>query len=193
MDDHDLVARVRAGDLEAASQLLSKYQDAAYTVALRLLGNPSDAEDMAQEALVRAYSRITELAEGANFSGWLRRITVNLSLNALRRRGQLQMESLDGARDGQPHDDFSIATHATPEDVVIAQEFRAKVDSVLELMPADQRVAVVLRDMYAYDVAEIAALQKCGVSAAKMRILRGRTLLRRLLAEAHVSFGQAGD
>jgi len=95
MEDAALVARAKSGDMVAVGDLLSRHADAAYTAALRLLGEPADAEDITQDALVRAYTRLSELEEGASFSAWLRRIAVNLSLNALRRRGLLRFESLE--------------------------------------------------------------------------------------------------
>ncbi len=185
MDDQELVARIRAGDLDAASELLSRYQDVSYAVALRLLGNSADAEDIAQEALVRAYTHISDLEQGASFPGWLRRITVNLSLNLLRRQGQLSFESLDAGRrtDGSPARDFSDTRELTPEDAALKNALRTEVEGLLEQLPPANRVAVVLRDMYDYDVSQIAELQRCGVSAAKMRIMRGRASLRQLLVE----------
>ena len=98
MDDGGLVARARGGDFRAAEQLLERHQNVAYTAALRLLGEKADAEDIAQDALVKAYTRLGELDDGASFPAWLRRIAVNLSLNALRRRGLLRFEPLEGAR-----------------------------------------------------------------------------------------------
>ncbi len=194
MEDLELVARIRSGDLAAASDLLYRYQDVVYSVTLRLLGNPSDAEDVAQEVLVRAYTRLADLQEGASFSSWLRRIAINLSLNALRRRGQLRFESLDAAKgdDIMPRT-MAEAFHPTPEEAALAGDLKDKVDDLLQKLPADQRVAVVLRDMYDYDVAEIATLQQCGISAAKMRIKRGRTMLRRLLIDADIPIDGSGD
>ena len=98
MDDAALVARARNGDVVAVEDLLSRNAGAAYTAALRLLGEPAEAEDVTQDALVRAYTRIAELEDGASFAAWLRRIAVNLSLNALRRRGVLRFESLEAPR-----------------------------------------------------------------------------------------------
>ncbi|MBD5634001.1 MAG: sigma-70 family RNA polymerase sigma factor, partial [Candidatus Eremiobacteraeota bacterium] len=95
MEDDALVSRARAGDLEAAETLLARHQNGAYTAALRLLGEPADAEDVTQEALVRAYTRLGELGEGASFGAWLRKIALNLSLNVLRRRGLLHFEPLE--------------------------------------------------------------------------------------------------
>lgn len=186
MDDGGLVARARGGDFQAAEQLLERHQNVAYTAALRLLGEKADAEDIAQDALVKAYTRLGELDDGASFSAWLRRIAVNLSLNALRRRGLLRFEPLEGVRgtvgaDG-PARDFIDEQQRTPEDEVLSTALRDELELLVRQLPAEQRVAVVLRDMYGYDVAEVADLQRCGLSAAKMRISRGRAHLRRLLA-----------
>jgi RNA polymerase sigma-70 factor (ECF subfamily) len=186
MDDDALVARIRAGDLAAASVLLSRHQRVAYTAALRLLKDPPDAEDIAQEALVRAYTRIAELQSGANFPAWLRRIAVNLSLNLLRRRGVLQIESLDAGssdRDFGPPRQFTDHSEQNPEEAALNREYRDLIEDLVGQLSPEQRVAVVLRDMYGYEVAEVATLQQCGLSAAKMRIARGRAQLRRLLGE----------
>ena len=196
MDDASLVARARGGDLAAAGELLSRYQRLAYTAALRLLGEPAEAEDVTQEALVRAYTRLSDLQEGEAFAPWLRRIAVNLSLNVLRRRGRLRFESLEEASPGAagaPGEvglvgprEFANERQRTPEDEVLSAELMADVEALLHRLPAEQRVALVLRDMYGYEIAEVAALQRCGLSAAKMRVSRARAALRRLLAEAQV-------
>ncbi len=190
MDDGGLVSRARSGDFHAAEQLLARHQNIAYTAALRLLGEKADAEDVTQDALVKAYTRLGELQDGASFPAWLRRIAVNLSLNALRRRGLLRFEPLEGtqaATDGErPARDFIDAQQRTPEEEALSTALRDEIESLVRQLPAEQRVAVVLRDMYGYDVAEVAELQRCGLSAAKMRITRGRAHLRRLLTGVRV-------
>jgi len=188
MDDDDgLVRRAKRGDLRAAEELFSRHQSAAYTAALRLLGERADAEDVTQDALVKAYTRLADLEDGVSFGAWLRRIAVNLSLNALRRRGILRFEPLEGLKGSADHDsaprDFIDPQQKTPEDEALNAALRDEVEHLIRRLPADQRVAVVLRDMYGYDVAEVAELQRCGLSAAKMRIARGRAHLRRLLSE----------
>ena len=186
MDDRDLVARVRAGDFGAASTLLSRHQDAAFTVALRLMGQRADAEDIAQEALVRAYTRIAELSDPSSFEAWLRRIAVNLSLNALRRRGLLSFESIS-ASDGEDREPQRVVDRrSTTEDAALTGALRDEIDLLLQELPVEQRVALILSDMYGYDIAEIADLQRCGLSAAKMRIRRGRDRFRKLLEKARV-------
>ena len=189
LDDVALVSRARNGDPEATQALLERHQDAAYTAALRLLGEPADAEDVMQDALVRAYSRIDDLGDGASFAAWVRKIAINLSLNVIRRRGTIRFEPLEGtgraSDDGhEPARDFSDDAAPSPEDAAMTAALRDEVDVLLRRLPSDQRIAVVLRDMYGYDVAEIAELQRCGLSAAKMRIARGRTQLKRLAIDA---------
>lgn len=185
MDDAALVALARGGDLAATETLLARHQNGAYTAALRLLGEPADAEDVAQDALVRAYGRLDDLAQGAQFGAWLRKIAVNLSLNVLRRRDRLRFESLedagsrgDGRREAA---EFVDEREPTPEAAVIDGALRERIDELVRRLPDEQRVAVVLRDMYGYDVAEVAELQRCGLSAAKMRISRGRAALKEMI------------
>ncbi len=187
MDDEALVDRMRSGDLHAASALLGKYQNAAYTAALRLLGDPADAEDIAQETLVRGFTHISELEKDATFGPWIRRIAINRSLNFLRRRGLIRFQSLDtpARSDGAHPADFPDEQRSRPEERTIEAELRAGIEAAILRLPPEQRVAVVLRDMYQYDMSEIAELQRCGLSAAKMRVFRGREALRRILGASH--------
>ncbi len=188
MEDDTLVRRALDGDLDAAGELLERHQRLAYTAALRLLGEPAEAEDIAQDALIRAFTHLSELREGDTFAPWLRRIAVNLSLNALRRRGRLRFEPLGGVdrggEEGSADRDFVDEHTLKPEEEVLRDDMLAEVGSLLSRLPEEQRVSLLLRDAYEYDIAEVAALQGCGVSAAKMRISRGRKMLRQLLVEA---------
>jgi RNA polymerase sigma-70 factor (ECF subfamily) len=188
MEDEALVRRARSGDLAASSELLERHQRLAYTAALRLLGEPAEAEDVAQDALIRAFTHLRELRDDEIFATWLRRIAVNLSLNVLRRRGRLRFEPLGGTErgdeDGPAEREFVDERAPAPEDEVLRDDLLAEVDSLLARLPEEQRVSLLLRDAYDYDIAEVAALQGCGISAAKMRVSRGRKALRQLLAEA---------
>jgi RNA polymerase sigma-70 factor (ECF subfamily) len=192
VEDGGLVERARSGDLDAVQSLLERHQAGAYTAALRLLGEPADAEDVVQDALVRAYTRLDGLTDGASFGAWLRRIAVNLSLNLLRRRGLIRFEPLAGTRrsgddpGAEPARDFADERMPTPEQSALDAALRDQLEAIVARLPAEQRVAVVLRDMYGYDVSEVASLQRCGLSAAKMRISRGRAELKRLALECGI-------
>src|SRR5579872_5463847 len=172
MDDEALVRAARSGDLAATEALLARHQRLAYTTALRLLGEPAEAEDIAQDALIRAFTHLADLRDEETFTPWLRRITVNLSLSVLRRRGQLRIGSLDAddAASADPpvtHEVVDEQAHA-PEAAALRGELLAEVEVLLARLPDAQRSALLLRDAYDYDVTEIAALQGCGLSAAKM-------------------------
>ncbi len=147
-----------------------------------MLGNAADAEDVTQDALVRAYGSLNDLQDGASFASWLRRIAINLSLNVLRRRGLIRFEPLDAPGRGyvvEPDDGGP-----TPEMRALAAEERSDIERLVRRLPTEQRVAVVLRDMYGYDMNDVATIGRCGLSAAKMRVKRGREALRTMLESA---------
>ncbi len=184
MLDGELVESARRGDLSALERLFERHQAAAYTASLRLLGQPADAEDVLQDTLVRAYTRLAELGDGALFGSWLRRIAVHLSLNVLRRRGQIRFESIDELSK-EANRQFEDDREPTPEAAYSTAGLRLELESLIAELPVEQRVAVVLRDMYDYDVSEIAEIQRCGLSATKMRIVRGRARLRQLMEKTN--------
>ncbi len=189
-DDRDLVVRARRGERGASERLFARYGDLAYTTAWRLVGDAAEAEDLAQEALFRAHLRLRELRDGAQFGPWLRRIAANLAVSRLRRRGRLRFESLDEPTENpegrKRARDFVDERQGSAEDGALALLEREDVQGLLARLPLEQRVAVVLRDMYDYDIAEVAALVRCGLSAAKMRVSRGRAALRELIARRSV-------
>ncbi len=195
MDEKALVARSRHGDLTAAGELLEHYQGLAYTTALRLLGERTEAEDIAQEALIRAYTHLADLRDDDGFGPWLRRIAVNLSLNVLRRRGRLRFESLDGGDGSEASEaprEFVDAGQRTPEEQALNADRLAAVDALVQRLPVEQRVSLLLRDVYDYDMGEVAALQGCGLSAAKMRVSRARAAMRQMLRETPLMVGGDG-
>lgn len=129
---------------------------------------------------MRAYTHLSELDDDSTFGAWLRRIAVNLSLNALRRRGRIQFESLDTSPASfDAVDQFEPA----PEERAINASEVTGMDALFERLPLEQRVAVVLSDVYDYDIVDVATLSRCTLSAAKMRIVRGRATLRELLRD----------
>ncbi len=174
-DDRVLVAAARRGDRRASERLFERFGGLAYTTALRLLGDAAEAEDIAQESLFRAHLRLRELRDDGQFGAWLRRIAANLSVTRLRRRGRLRFESLD-----DPHSarDFADERAGSAEDRALELLDREDIQALLARLPVDQRIAVVLRDLYDYEMADVAALVRCRLSAAKMRVKRGRAALR---------------
>ncbi|QNN54433.1 RNA polymerase sigma factor SigM [Nocardioides mesophilus] len=188
--DRDLLAAHVAGDPDAFGLLFTRHRDRLWAVALRTTGDPEEAADALQDALISAFRRAGSFRGDAAVTTWLHRIVVNACLDRLRRRkvrlADPLPEDLDGhVRDTQPRDDAggTPAAPADPADVVVAGERRDLVLAALETLPPDQRAALVLVDMEGYSVEETAAILDCAPGTVKSRCSRGRARLVPLLAD----------
>ena len=164
--DQVLVRRWQQGDLSAASIVIQRYERLVYASTLRIVREPAFAEDLSQEAFLRAHERIADLRTPSRFAPWVRRISVRLALDALRRD---QPELLSNEEPDPT---------SRPEDVV---EIRDAVDGLLadlNALPSGQRAAVILRDVEDFSIAEAATLLGVSEAAFKMRLSRARASLR---------------
>lgn len=183
-DDETLVASTRAGDNSAFDQLVLRYRRKVTAVASRFFPQPHDAEDLAQEAFVRAYTQLDKLREGVPFLNWLLRITINLSLDRIRhqkRRPELSESQIrtDETQSIERHlVDSSQGRH---ERVLEAFEAAALLDQVRnKLAPKDQTVLYLLYDEDR-DVAEVAEILGWTKSNVKVRAFRARKFLKQEL------------
>jgi RNA polymerase sigma-70 factor, ECF subfamily len=184
--DRDLLAAHVAGDAEAFGTLFARHRDRLWAVALRTTGDPEDAADALQDALIAAFRRAGSFRGDAAVTTWLHRIVVNACLDRLRRRKVRAAEPLpddldghagSGAATGNP----SGAGLVDPAEVAVDRERRATVLAALESLPPDQRAALVLVDMEGYSVEETAAILECAPGTVKSRCSRGRARLLPLL------------
>ena len=174
--------QARRGDKFAFGQLIEAYQGPVYNLAYRMLGNSGEAEEAAQEAFIRAYTRLDSYDPTHKFSTWLLSITSNYCIDQIRKRRAVLL-SIDEPL--PPHPALHSDNNKGPEAVYIAQEREELVQNLLSELPDEYRQAVVLR--YWYDMAyeEIAEVQKTTVSAVKSRLFRAR----RMLADAGLARG----
>ena len=174
--------QARRGDKFAFGQLIEAYQGPVYNLAYRMLGNSGEAEEAAQEAFIRAYTRLDSYDPTHKFSTWLLSITSNFCIDQIRKRRAVLL-SIDEPL--PPHPALHSDNNKGPEAVYIAQEREELVQNLLSELPDEYRQAVVLR--YWYDMAyeEIAEVQKTTVSAVKSRLFRAR----RMLADAGLARG----
>jgi RNA polymerase sigma-70 factor (ECF subfamily) len=169
------------------TKFMRAYQNMVYTTAARLLGNETQAEDIAQEVFIKAYERWDDLRDSSAAGGWLKTVATNMSINHLQRYrkrwrffSELTRRDDEGGGEDQPEVEF-----AAPDEFFAGMdqtERRLWVEKALDALPEHQRVALVLYHFDDLPYEEIAA--KLGVSLAKVKtdILRGRTTLARLLA-----------
>ncbi len=176
-DEHELLARARAGDTQAFSVLAERHQHQMFTLAMRLTGDHDLAADVTQEALLRAWRGIGSFRGDARFSSWLYRITVNVawtSLNRRRRTRHAPLELVDNL--AAPPSSFE-----NPELALEAANLRGRLREALLVLPRRSRVVVVLCDIYGWSHSQIADALGISVSASKVRLHRARKRLRVLL------------
>jgi RNA polymerase sigma-70 factor (ECF subfamily) len=172
--DHDadrwLVTKARGGDVDAYEVLVRRHRDRIYRVALRMLGNPHDAEDVAQDVVIQLWTALTGFAGASSFTTWLYRIVVNRCLNLLRRR-----------RHARPVLDTDPPPAAGAEDTVVArQRARATMEAIAAL-PADQRAVIVLHHLEGLSYREVAAIVDVSEATVRGRLQRARVNLAQAL------------
>jgi RNA polymerase sigma-70 factor, ECF subfamily len=159
-----------------------KYQNLVFSTALRLLANPSEAEDISQEVFLKAYEHFSELRDSPTVAGWLRKVATNLSLNHLSRyrsRWRFFSELVGPDEDSPPEPEFAAAEDLQA-DLERADRQRV-IESVLQKLPPAQRVPLVLYHLEGLQYEEIAAHLKVSLGKVKTDIFRGREALRKRL------------
>jgi len=173
--DLSLVQRVQRGDRGAFDVLVLKYQHKVVKLVLRYVRNPAEAEDVAQEAFIKAYRALPKFRGDSAFYTWLYRIAINTAKNAAASRGRSPIEyELD--RDGEESYDVQarMKDTATPEALAMTEEIRSTVNAAIEALPEDLRTAIVLRELEGLSYEEIAAAMDCPVGTVRSRIFRAR-------------------
>jgi RNA polymerase sigma-70 factor (ECF subfamily) len=179
MTDGAVVSRARAGDPDAFRLLVERHSQPIFRVAYRMTGNEHDADDVVQEAFLRAYRQIDSFEERANFGTWLHRIAINCALDLLRARGRM-----DRYYGGDPEDaemSGTIRTDAEQDRLLMSAELRKQVALAMERLSGNERTAFVLRHFEGMPVEEIGKTLGIQVNAAKHTIFRAVRKLRQSL------------
>ena len=179
-DEAAVVARAMRGDRAAFTQLMEHYQSACYGLAWRLLGDADQAADATQDAFIHAYDAIAKF-RGGLFRSWMLRITANASYDILRRAQRRPTTTLPDPEEGEAELPDMAAVNPVAE--AARTELYHQLEIALRKLPEDQRIAIVLCDVYGMDYNEVAATTASALGTVKSRIHRGRLRLRELLAE----------
>ena len=174
--DLSLVRRVQRGERGAYDLLVLKYQHKVVKLVMRYLRNPADAEDVAQEAFVKAYRALPQFRGDSAFYTWLYRIAINTAKNALaaRERNPVSYE-LDLQNSDESSDMVSrLKDPETPEGLALTEEIRDTVNHAIEQLPEDLRTAIVLRELEGLSYEDIAQTMDCPVGTVRSRIFRAR-------------------
>jgi RNA polymerase sigma-70 factor (ECF subfamily) len=183
IDDEELVARSRGGDLDSFNQLVLRWERPIYALAYRVIGREEDARDVAQETFLRAFRALGGFKGQAKFSSWLYRITLNLCRDWIRRERRSNIAPVP-----EGVDIVELAGEATPtetiEDLVSRKQLGEAVARAMALLPEEQRTAIILKEYHGLTFQEIADLLDCPLSTVKTRLYQGLTVLRRHMQQA---------
>ncbi len=181
-EEQTWLEQARQGDKIAFGKLIEAYQRPVYNLAYRMLNNSGEAEEAAQEAFIRAYTRLHTYKPNHKFSTWMLSITSNYCIDLIRKRRALLL-SIDEPL--PPHPALMSDKQKGPEAQIMLSEQQEMVQSLLQELQPDYRQAVVLRYWHELSYEEIADMMDTTVSAIKSRLFRAR----RQLAEIGVANG----
>lgn len=182
-----IAERVASKPKREFDSLVRRYHKQAYNIAYRLTGNHADAEDLTQEAFVRAFRFFGNYRRDLPFENWLYRIISNLFVDDLRRKPKARIHSLDAPVSSDATSEsnafFEIPdSRENPERVVLHEELDEQIQKALAQLPPDFRMTVILADIEGMSYEEISETMRCSLGTVRSRLHRGRKLLRTKLA-----------
>ncbi len=177
LNEETLVARAADGDVDAFNRLVLEYQELAYNVAYRILGDEERAMDATQDAFLRGFRALYQF-RGGSFKAWLLRIVTNCAYDLLRVRQRRPTTPIDDILEDDEHSLLVVDPAEGPEDRVEALEFDAAIERALQVLPVDQRTVLILSDVQGLSYEEIAEVTLVSLGTVKSRLSRARAKVR---------------
>jgi RNA polymerase sigma-70 factor (ECF subfamily) len=182
--DLALVQLAQRGDAGAFDALVRRYQHKIVKLVLRYVRDPAEAEDIAQEAFIKAYRALPRFRGDSAFYTWLYRIAINTAKNVLAARGRNPISyDIEQDSDEGPGLESQMKDMATPEALAMTDEIRSTVNQAIDQLPEDLRTAIVLRELEGLSYDEIAQAMSCPVGTVRSRIFRAREAIDARLRE----------
>lgn len=173
--DQVLVERVQKGDKSAFDVLVRKYQHKIVKLISRYVHDSSEAQDVAQEAFIKAYRALPRFRGDSAFYTWLYRIAINTAKNHLVSEGRRPVDQQVDLQDPEQYDmQARLRDVDTPEGLTLTDEIRRTVEQAIEQLPDELRTAIVLRELEGLSYEEIAQAMDCPVGTVRSRIFRAR-------------------
>lgn len=183
-DTRMLVKKAQNNDLSAFEELVRLFQNRIYSLCMRLTGNHADAQDLAQEAFIRAYRALGSFRNEADFGTWLHRITVNAWSNFRRSSSRQTVVYLDEPYQGGDGGEIkreAEAEEGNPLQELEEKEFRSLIRAALDSLSYEHRAVLVLRDIEGYSYEEVSRALGCSLGTVKSRLSRAREVMRRTM------------
>lgn len=177
MNEEELIALAKGGDVESFNQLIYKYEGLAYSVARRTIRDAESAADAVQNGFIKAYRGLDGF-RGGNFRAWLMRIVTNCCYDILRAEKRRPAESLDDLPTGAEHIPHLTDPGESPEQFTGRMELGSLIEDGIRSLPPKQRTVIVLRDVHGYTYQEIADITDEAMGTVKSRLSRARAGVR---------------
>ena len=185
VEEMELVKRARKGDLAAYDDLVRRYQERIYATVYHMTSNHEDANDLAQEAFIKAFQALKSFKGGSSFYTWVYRIAVNKTINFLKQRKNRSQMSLDDLDFNAEHDPDLVAliSDKTPRREVVLAELQEKLNAAMQKLSEPHRLAVTLHDVQGLSHEEIAKIMECNVGTVRSRLFYARQQLQAILSD----------
>jgi RNA polymerase sigma-70 factor (ECF subfamily) len=180
----EMIAAILAGDIQLYHELIRPYERSVYVMALSYMKNEADAEDVAQEAIVRAFRKLYSFRSESKFSTWLISITINEARTRLRRQVLVRMESLEQLPDEEKSLSPALLRdwREIPSEAIERGEIRKLIQQAVDQLPDIYREVFLLRDVEELSINEAAEALKISIPSVKVRLHRARLMLQKQLA-----------
>jgi len=185
LDDRALVRRAKSGDLAAYDELVRRYQERIYATLYHMTANHEDANDLAQEAFIKAYHSLRSFKGDSTFFTWLYRIAVNRAINFLKQRKHKTHLSLNDLDFNAEHDPDLVAliSDKTPRREAGLAELQEKLNAAMLQLSETHRLVVALHDVQGLSHEEISRIMDCNVGTVRSRLFYARQQLQSLLSD----------
>jgi RNA polymerase sigma-70 factor (ECF subfamily) len=185
VEEKVLVDRARNGDLAAYDDLVKRYQERIYATVYHMTSNHEDANDLAQEAFIKAFQALKSFKGGSSFYTWVYRIAVNKTINFLKQRKNRTQMSLDDLDFNAEHDPDLVAliSDKTPRREVNLAELQEKLNEAMQKLSEPHRVVVTLHDVQGMSHEEIAKIMDCNIGTVRSRLFYARQQMQAYLSD----------
>jgi RNA polymerase sigma-70 factor (ECF subfamily) len=184
-EEMELVRRARRGDLGAYDDLVRRYQERIYATIYHMTSNHDDANDLAQEAFIKAYQALKTFKGGSSFYTWVYRIAVNKTINFLKQRknrSQMSLNDLDVNAEHNP-DLVALISDKTPRRDAALSELQEKLNEAMQKLSEPHRLVVTLHDVQGLSHEEIATIMDCNIGTVRCRLFYARQQLQAYLSD----------
>jgi RNA polymerase sigma factor (sigma-70 family) len=185
IEETELVRKARHGDLESYDELVRRYQERIYATIYHMTSNHEDANDLAQEAFIKAFHALKSFKGGSSFYTWVYRIAVNKTINFLKQRKNKAQMSLDDLDFNAEHDPDLVAliSDKTPRREVNLAELQEKLNGAMQKLSEPHRLVVTLHDVQGLSHEEIAKIMDCNIGTVRSRLFYARQQLQAYLSD----------